>query len=83
MKKDSRAYIMEFDDLELAVDFGKKESNDYAVEVISQNKNGKVGVISVKDLGRAYKWDDTDIKSYIANMKSAGYDVILDYAHNV
>lgn len=82
MKKD-RAYIMEFDDLELAVDFGKVGSDDIVVEIISKNKDGKVGVISVKELGHAYKWDEADIKSYLANMESAGYDVILDYAHNV
>lgn len=63
-----RNYVINKEDIEIRVDFGKKNSKDYTTLVISEIKDNKVNVISATTLGRACKWDKESINSCLLKL---------------
>ena len=73
MGKD-RIYRADIDGLIFDIDFGKENSNEDCIEVISKEMNDKVEVLSIKDLGKAKDWDKDNIRFYLFTVEKRPFD---------
>lgn len=63
-----RRFTFTKDDIEIMVDFGKEDSDDYSCEVVSRIlPNNKVEVLSARTLGKCKKWTMPLINGYLAD----------------
>lgn len=63
-----RRFTFSKDDIEVMVDFGKEDSEDFTCEVVSRIlPNNKVQVLSARTLGRCKKWNMLRINGYLAD----------------
>ena len=63
-----RNYVINKGNIEIMLDFGDPNKEDYAVMVKSEVKDGKVKVISTTTLGKAKRWDKERINGYLAEI---------------
>lgn len=64
-----RHYIYKKEGVIFDIDFGKKNSDDCAYEVLSVERKGKVDVLSIKDLGKATDWNEDNIFFYLFTIR--------------
>lgn len=63
-----RRFTFSKDDIEIMVDFGKEDSEDYTCEVVSRLlPNNKVEVISAASKGCAKNWSYKRINEFLAD----------------
>lgn len=60
-----RNYVINKGNIEIMLDFGDPNKEDYAVMVKSEVKDGKVKVISTTTLGKSKRWDEDAIKLHL------------------
>lgn len=77
-----RKYVLEFGDLSIMVNFGKRNSEDYAVEVVSIERKNKVEVLSALCLGKAKDWKKDNIDDYLSKYKDMSREKIVFHALN-
>lgn len=77
-----RKYVLELGNIKVSTNFGKRNSDDFAVEVVSIERNNKVEVLSALCLGKAKDWKKDNIDDYLSKYKDMSRETILYHALN-